>query len=83
LHASYPLIVLFYGIKNKLGLVNVLFGVVMIGIWFSAVYNSHHYVLDVLAGISCGFVGIFLFQWLISKNHFVKRAVNKYADTIQ
>ncbi|MFC4197863.1 phosphatase PAP2 family protein [Pedobacter jamesrossensis] len=58
LHSAYPIIVFYYGIKNKLGLVNLFFVVVMLGIWFAAVYNSHHYILDVLAGIMCSIVAI-------------------------
>ncbi|GAA4734394.1 phosphatase PAP2 family protein [Flavisolibacter ginsenosidimutans] len=65
LHASYILIVLFYGLKGKFGTWNILFALVMIGIWFAAVYSSHHYVLDVLAGVGCAIVGIALFQWWI------------------
>ncbi|MDE3253251.1 MAG: inositol phosphorylceramide synthase [Bacteroidota bacterium] len=67
LHSSYPVIVLYYGLKNKLGRINLFFGMVMLGIWFSAIYNSHHYVLDVLAGISCAVTGIYLFEWLKEK----------------
>jgi len=65
LHSSYPVIVLYYGLKNRLGLMNILFAVVMFGIWFTAVYTSHHYVLDVLAGILCAATGITLFNWLL------------------
>jgi membrane-associated phospholipid phosphatase len=75
LHASYPLIVLFYGIKNKLGKINLVFAVVMAGIWFAAVYNSHHYVLDVLAGILCGSIGIGLFQWLPQTMQLMQKAL--------
>jgi membrane-associated phospholipid phosphatase len=57
LHSSYPLIVLYYGIRNKLGWINYLLALVTVGIWFAAVYSSHHYVLDVLAGITCATVG--------------------------
>jgi membrane-associated phospholipid phosphatase len=64
LHSSYPLIVIYYGIKNKLGKVNIFFAVVVVGIWFSAVYTSHHYVLDVLAGIFTAALGIVLFNKL-------------------
>jgi inositol phosphorylceramide synthase catalytic subunit len=64
LHASYPLIVLFYGIKSRAGWFNMLFALIMIGIWFAAVYSGHHYVLDVLAGICCGLTGIALFNYL-------------------
>jgi hypothetical protein len=65
LHASYPIIVLYYGIKNKLGMVNVLFAIIMLGIWFAAVYTNHHYVLDVLAGILCAVIGILLYQKML------------------
>ena len=82
LHASYPLIVLFYGIKNKLGKINLVFAIIMAGIWFAAVYNSHHYILDVLAGILCGTIGIGLFQWLATNNTSVKNGLKKFAKAI-
>ena len=77
LHSSYPLVVLYFGLKNRLGLLNVIFAIVMVGIWFSAVYTSHHYILDVLAGIACGLSGIFLFKFLLSGNNFFSRFVNR------
>ena len=64
LHSSYPLIVIYYGLKNKLGKINIFFGVIVIGIWFAAIYTSHHYVLDVLAGILTAVFGIVLFNRL-------------------
>jgi inositol phosphorylceramide synthase catalytic subunit len=65
LHAAYMMIVLFYGLKFSLKGWNILFAIVMIGIWFSAVYSGHHYVLDILAGILCAALGISLFHfWL-------------------
>jgi inositol phosphorylceramide synthase catalytic subunit len=75
LHSSYPLIVLYYGIKNKLKRGNLFFIIVMFGIWFTAVYSSHHYVLDVLAGIVCAIIGILFFNWLKGTrilNSFIK-----------
>ena len=65
LHSAYPLLVLYYGVKNKLGVLNLPFALIMAGIWFAAVYTSHHYVLDVLAGIICAISGIFLFNRLL------------------
>jgi hypothetical protein len=65
LHAAYPLIVLYYGIRNKLGLINVLFAAITAGIWFSSVYNSHHYLLDVLAGIGCAVTAIIAFPLMV------------------
>lgn len=80
LHSAYPAIVFYFGLKNRLGRINFLFGLVMAGIWFSAVYNSHHYVLDVVAGVCCAVVGIALFSRMTkSKNpitKFVQRIIN-------
>lgn len=64
LHSSYPVIVLYYGLKNRLGWINSFFAIVMAGIWFSAVYTSHHYVLDVMGGLLCAIVGIIGFNQL-------------------
>ncbi len=78
LHSSYPLIVVYYGLKNKLGWINILFAVIMVGIWFAAVYTSHHYLLDVIAGIICGAVGIFIFQkWLVPNKNFYNIFIKK------
>lgn len=62
LHSSYPLIVMYYGLKNKLGKINLFFAVVVVGIWFAAVYSSHHYLLDVLAGILTAALAIVSFN---------------------
>jgi hypothetical protein len=83
LHASYPLIVLYYGIKRtRLRMANILFGVIMVGIWFAAVYSSHHYVLDVMAGICCGLAGTALFNYLFRKVAWFTRFVKTCADKI-
>ncbi len=68
LHSSYPLIVFYYGVKNKLGMVNLLFASIMVGIWYAAVYSSHHYVLDVIAGVATALIGILIFNKLIVPN---------------
>jgi hypothetical protein len=65
LHAAYPVIVLYYGIRNKLGWVNALFVLFMLGIWFSAVYSGHHYIIDVLLGAVVAVVTIVLFNLLM------------------
>lgn len=64
LHAAYPLLVLIYGIKYRFRYWNILFFLLCLGIWFSAVYNSHHYVLDLMAGVACGITGTILFHRL-------------------
>ncbi|MBS1946217.1 MAG: inositol phosphorylceramide synthase [Bacteroidetes bacterium] len=77
LHSSYPVIVMYYGLKNKLGPVNILFAAIMPGIWFSAVYASHHYVLDVLVGIACAITGISLFRLLAQYSKAVQNLISK------
>jgi len=62
LHSSYPVIVFYYAVKNKVGYMNIVFATVMCGIWFAAVYTNHHYILDVIAGICCAIAGIALFN---------------------
>ncbi|GAB3900366.1 phosphatase PAP2 family protein [Spirosoma agri] len=68
LHSSYPVIVLYYGLKKRLGLVNVVFAIIVAGIWFSAVYTSHHYVLDVAGGVTCALLGFAIFSQLRKTN---------------
>lgn len=81
LHSAYPLITLYYGIKNRLGSINILFAVIMVGIWFAAVYSGHHYVLDVLAGITCAITGIFIFQkWIAPNRKFQTIFIDKFVS---
>jgi hypothetical protein len=82
LHVAYPMIVLYYGIKKKMGWINVLFALVMAGIWFAAIYTGHHYVLDVVAGIACAIAGIFIFKKLILPAQPVQRFLQYYLSKI-
>ncbi|XZF15158.1 phosphatase PAP2 family protein [Chitinophagaceae bacterium MMS25-I14] len=81
LHSSYPVIVFYYGLKNRLGLINILLGTIMCGIWFAAIYTGHHYILDVLAGIMCACAGIALFN-MLGKRGFIKNGLDKLAIAI-
>jgi len=65
LHSAYPIAGLFYSLRQPRRWISVAFVIVMTGIWFSAVYLSHHYILDVLAGIVCGVSGIFCCEKLL------------------
>jgi hypothetical protein len=79
LHAAYPLITFYYGLKNRVGWLNLFLGLVVLGIWFAAIYTGHHYVLDVLAGITCALVGIFIFQKILLRTHWF----NRFLETFQ
>jgi hypothetical protein len=83
LHSAYPIIVMYYGLKNRLGYTNIMFATVMIGIWLTAIYTSHHYILDVLAGIIIATLGIYLFSVLFTKVSFLRKFLDKYAAFIQ
>jgi membrane-associated phospholipid phosphatase len=83
LHSAYPVIVVYYSIKNRLKTANILFIIVMAGIWFTAIYASHHYILDVIAGITCATIGISLFNILMAKVKFLQKFLDRYEAIIQ
>jgi inositol phosphorylceramide synthase catalytic subunit len=82
LHASYPFTVLYYGMRYRMRWWNALFALVMVGIWFAAVYASHHYVLDVLAGICCGVVGISVLNYLYGRVGWFRRMVQGWIRAV-
>jgi membrane-associated phospholipid phosphatase len=82
LHSAYPLVVLFYSVRNKMKNAQILFAILALGIWFAAVYTSHHYLLDVLAGIACAIAGILFFFHVILKIKFLKKFIEKWEHAI-
>lgn len=82
LHSAYPIVVLYFGLKNKLGLINIFFAIFMMGTWFSAVYSGHHYILDVLAGITCALTGLVLFEKVLLKTTFFQNFLRDYKNLI-
>ena len=82
LHSSYPVVVLYYGIKKRVGWINIIFVLIMLGIWFAAIYTGHHYLLDVLAGIACAIITLYLFQKWLLKSELVKRFFQFYLSKI-
>ena len=83
LHSAYLVIALFYSIQAKSPIpITALIVLFMLGIWGTAVYTAHHYVIDVLAGIVCAFAGIFLFEYGWMKLSFFRKFFNKYLNYI-
>ena len=82
LHSAYPVIVIYYGLKNRLGFINIILATVMVGIWLTAIYTSHHYILDVLAGICVAVAGINLFNFLFTKVPFFVNFLDSYEKLI-
>ena len=83
LHAAYMLIAFIYSLKARCSVwLRVLFAVICLGIWFTAVYTSHHYIIDVLAGISVTIVGWLIFEQGLMRIGAFQRFINAYKKYI-
>ncbi len=81
LHAAYPVVTFYFCLKKRYwGLSSIMF-ITMIGIWFSAVYSFHHYLIDVILGVFCALIAILLFD-RISKNSIFDKLLRKYNSFI-
>lgn len=68
LHSAYTFVAFIYAVRSRSPLVwKIILGVVTLGIWFTAVYTSHHYILDVLAGIATALAGTVFFEWVLMR----------------
>lgn len=83
LHSAYPVVVLFYGLRFKLGSLNLFLALVMVGIWFAAVYSGHHYIIDVILGIVCAATGILVFERVLMNFHWFRRFFENYLAVIK
>ena len=83
LHAAYMLIATIYAVisRQSKGLIAVC-AFITLGIWWTAVYSCHHYIIDVLLGILTAFIGIFVFEQLLMRLPFFKRFVESYTSNI-
>jgi inositol phosphorylceramide synthase catalytic subunit len=82
LHCAYPVVVLFFAIKNNNPVMKFLFGLFMIGIWFSAIYSEHHYVTDIILGVLCSAFAILVFQKILLRSGWFKKFITKYLQLI-
>ena len=83
LHAAYMVVALAYAvIAHCRRWVIALFAVIMIGIWWTAVYSGHHYIIDVTLGIGCALLGIFIFEKGLMRWRLFQRFFNKYSNYI-
>ncbi len=77
LHSAYPIIVLFYALKKRMKIITIfLFTIFIFGIWFSAVYSSHHYIIDVVAGAALAIVSLLALNKLFEQTKINKLIVD-------
>ena len=83
LHSAYTLVALIYAFRTQSPLIwKVVLGVVTLGIWFTAVYSSHHYIIDVFLGIATAFAGTTLFEYGFMKIPAFSRFIDRYTAYI-
>ena len=84
LHSAYMLIAFIYALRARTSLgLRILFGIIACGIWLTAVYTSHHYLIDVLLGTSCTLLGVALFEGVLMKWGPFRRWIDRYTTYIE
>ena len=84
LHSAYMVVTLFYSFRSSCPTwLRIIFTFIMTGIWFTAVYSGHHYIIDVTLGIVCALTGIVIFEYLLMRIPAFSGFIQKYAQYIQ
>ena len=83
LHAAYMLVATIYAIlsKQKRWIV-CLCTVVTVGIWCTAVYSCHHYIIDVLLGIATALIGVGIFERVLMRLKTFSSFISNYTDYV-
>lgn len=83
LHAAYMVVALAYAVMGrcKKWLI-ALFAVIMVGIWWTAVYSGHHYLIDVMLGIGCALLGVVVFEQGLMRWGAFRRFFERYAGYV-
>lgn len=83
LHAAYMLVTTIYAIISRQSkLCIAIFAFICIGIWWTAVYSTHHYIIDVLLGILTTIVALLILERLLLRAEWAKRFMARYAKNI-
>jgi hypothetical protein len=84
LHSAYMLIAFIYSLRARTSWAcRVLFAIIACGIWLTAVYTSHHYLIDVLLGITCTLVGVAVFECGLMRWKPFARWMDRYTAYIE
>lgn len=80
LHSAYTFVAFIYAcIIGSSRIWKFILGFVTLGIWFTAVYTSHHYILDVCGGIACSIVSVLLFEQVLLRIPSFNAWLHRYA----
>lgn len=83
LHAAYMLIATIYAVlSHQKRTLIIVFSLVTVGIWFTAVYSSHHYVIDVALGILTAIISVIVYEQLLMRISPFAKFINKYATVV-
>lgn len=83
LHSAYTFVALIYSfIIGSSRVWKCILGIVTLGIWFTAVYTSHHYILDVCGGILCSILAVLLFEQCLMRLPAFRKWLQRYAAYI-
>ncbi len=82
LHAAYPIVTWHFAKKGVPTWFKWLIFIDIVGIWFSAVYTFHHYVIDVLIGGLVAAFSILIFEKLILNSNF-SNFISNFAKFIE
>ena len=83
LHAAYMLVTTIYAIISRQSkLCIAIFAFICMGIWWTAVYSTHHYIIDVLLGILTTIVALLILERLLLRAEWAKRFMAQYAKNI-
>ncbi|MDE6022230.1 MAG: phosphatase PAP2 family protein, partial [Muribaculaceae bacterium] len=83
LHSAYTFVAFIYSFIIRSSKVwKCILGIVTLGIWFTAVYTSHHYILDVTGGIVCSIIAVLLFEQILMRIPSFRKWLGRYASYI-
>lgn len=84
LHSAYMLVAFIYALRaNCPTWLRVTWAVICLGIWFTAVYTSHHYILDVIGGIFVTLLGYTIFEYGLMRLRPFSRFITGYSNYIK
>lgn len=83
LHSAYTFVAFIYSLKSRNPLwMKIFLAIVTLGIWFTAVYTSHHYIIDVSLGILCSLLGYLVFEHGLMRIPSFARFIDRYAGYV-